>query len=138
MPRKEKSYQDREEPEIALVEAILGTAVGPMVIDQGSTQITAARGLWICACVTFQGGPTPTWLIYDTDDDGIGWCRVPDGVEETQVIDARLMFGGHAAPERVLFWLQGKAAIPFETETDDLGVIAELSELRRKFVPAST
>ena len=55
----------------------------------------------------------PTWLIYDTNEGEIVWCRVPDAIEPPNLVDARLSAGGHADPGEVLPWLQGSASEPW-------------------------
>jgi hypothetical protein len=87
------------------------------------------HALWICACVTTDDAPT--WLIYDTDAAGVAWCRVPDGVEPLDLVDARLSAGGHADPSEVLLWLQGKTPEPW-AGGDGGGDAAVIDELGRK------
>jgi hypothetical protein len=89
----------------------------------------APHALWICACVTTDDAPT--WLIYDTDEDGLAWCRVPDAVEPLDVVDSRLNAGGHADPREVLLWLQGRALEPW-AGGDGGGDAAVIEELGRK------
>ena len=90
----------------------------------------ASHALWICACVTMDDAPT--WLIYDTDEDGVAWCRVPDAVEPLDLVDARLSAGGHADPSEVLLWLQGRAPEPWAAGGDGGGHAAVIEELGRK------
>ena len=85
---------------------------------------------WICACVT--RNEAPTWLIYDTVDDRVVWCRVPDEVEPLDLVDAQLTAGGHADPHEVLLWLQGTARDPWGCGGDGNGDEAALQELVRK------
>jgi hypothetical protein len=92
----------------------------------------ASHALWICACVTTDDAPT--WLIYDTNEDGVAWCRVPDAVEPLDLVDARLSAGGHADPSEVLRWLQGRTPNPWAGGDGggDAAVIEELGrEIRR-------
>jgi hypothetical protein len=64
------------------------------------------RAVWFRACVTLEDAPT--WLIYDTSDGKVGWCRVPDGNDVPDLVDAPLVTGEHVALEEVLHWLQGQ------------------------------
>ena len=74
----------------------------------------------------------PTWLIHDTDEDGVAWRRVPDGVELLDLVDAELRAGGHTDPCAVLDWLQGKTTNPWSV--DGHGSAAVVRELGRKIV----
>ena len=134
-----KSYRAPEDPAVALVESILGAAAAPIAIDATPTQgsrVTVRSVLRICACVTIHDAPT--WLIYDGDDGGIGWCRFPDGVDAEDFVDARLWVGGHADPDGVLLWLQGKAADPWQFGGDGWGAVGVLDDLQRKILQSST
>lgn len=62
------------------------------------------------------------WLIYDTDDGEVAWCRVAGALERglqgyrgkaPDLVEARLIAGGHAAPTEVLRWLEGAAPGPW-------------------------
>ncbi|MGZ4588307.1 MAG: hypothetical protein ACXVX9_10950 [Mycobacteriaceae bacterium] len=93
----------------------------------------AARALWICACVTQDDAPT--WLIYDTDDGAVTWCRVEDGVEMADLVDARQTAGGHADPSEVLRWLQGATPDPWGRGghgSGDESVVQELGSVIRR------
>ncbi len=68
----------------------------------------ATHAMWICACETMEDAPT--WLIYDMDEGGVVWCRVPDDVEPLDLVDARLSAGGHSDPGEMLLWLQDGAS----------------------------
>lgn len=48
----------------------------------------------------------PTWLIYETADGDIGWCRMPDRADVDDVVDAHIVTGGHLDPVEVLRWLR--------------------------------
>jgi hypothetical protein len=89
----------------------------------------ASHALWICACVTTDDAPT--WLIC-TDEVGVAWCRVPDGVEPLDLVDARLSAGGHADPSEVLRWLQGGTSAPWGAGGDGGGDATVLEELGRQ------
>jgi hypothetical protein len=71
-----------------------------------------------------------TWLIYDTAEAGVAWCRVPDEVEPLDLVHARLSAGGQADPDEVLLWLQGGVPDPWSEGgygIDDDGVVDDLS-----------
>lgn len=110
---RSRSSRPPEDPAVAFVEAILETAASrhPAPPQSGKGTPVAPHALWICACVTMDDAPA--WLIYDTDEDGLTWCRMPDGVEPVELVDARLIAGGHADPAEVLRWLQGKTSEPW-------------------------
>jgi hypothetical protein len=116
---------------VADVEEILKAASsrrpGPAKASEG--RHLASHALWICACLTTDDAPT--WLIYDTDQDGVAWCRVPDAVEPLDLVDARRTAGGHADPSEVLRWLQGRTPDPW-ADGDGSGDAAVLEELGRK------
>jgi len=121
-----------EDPAVAQVERILQKAARYHAAEQPTKERrSATQALWICACVTMDDAPT--WLIYDTDDDGIAWwCRVPHEVEPLDLVDARLSAGGHADPGQVLLWLQGKAPEPWAGGGGGSGDAGVLEELGRK------
>ncbi|EAP98304.1 hypothetical protein JNB_15108 [Janibacter sp. HTCC2649] len=83
----------------------------------------------ICACVTLDA--SPDWIVYDTDD-GIGWCRWPDGLPEAEMVHAPLDSGGHANPSEVLAWLQGNAEDPWGAGGEGSGDPEVLIELQRQ------
>jgi hypothetical protein len=117
---------------VASVEEILQTAAsrfpGPARPSEGRPLVEHA--LWIRACVTMDDAPT--WLIYDTGDDGVAWSRVPDGVEPLDLVEARRRAGGHADPLDVLLWLQGEIPEPWGGGGDGGGDVAVVRELERK------
>ena len=108
-----RSSRPSEDPSVAPIEAILEAAaarnLSPMRLLEDRPR--AARAMWICACETIEDAPT--WLIYDTNEGEIVWCRVPDAIEPLDLVDARLSAGGHADPGEVLPWLQGSASEPW-------------------------
>lgn len=118
---------------MALVEEIFEAASArsatPAPAPEGRP--TARHALWICACVT--GDDAPMWLIYDTDEDGVAWCRVPDAVEPRDLVDAALIAGGHADPSSVLLWLLGQAPEPWAGGESD-GDREAIDALGRKVV----
>lgn len=112
---------------MAGVEAILGAAASAAEPrPRSAIRPIASHALWICACVTVDDAPT--WLIYDTDD-GVSWCRVADGIEPLDLVDARLTAGGHADPAQVLLWLEGKAPSPWADGGSGWGEAAVLGQL---------
>lgn len=117
---------------MARVEAILGLAAGfgstPPQAPEAIPIVTNA--LWICACVTFD--EAPTWLIHDDDDSGVSWRRVPAGVEPLDLVEPRTGAGGHADPQEVLLWLEGKALDPWGSGGSGSGDAAAVEELGRR------
>lgn len=90
------------DPHVADVEAILEAVASR---STNTTQLrkrrpAAAHALWLCACETLDDAPV--WLIYDSDDEGLGWCRVPDGAEVAGLVDSRRIAGAHTSPDEVL------------------------------------
>lgn len=121
-----------EDPAVAVVESILEAAASrhPAPTESGEGIPVAPHALWICACVTMDDAPT--WLIYDTDEGGVAWCRVPNKVELVDLVDARLTAGGHADPAEVLLWIQGKTSEPWGSGGNGGGDVGVLEELGRK------
>lgn len=76
----------------------------------------------------------PTWLIHDTVEGEVAWCRVPDGVEALGLVHARLGTGGHTDPCAVLGWLQGKSSGPWSMDDGDHdgAVVQELGRRLRR------
>lgn len=93
----------------AILEAAAARNLSPMRLLEDRPR--AAHAMWIGACETRED--RPTWLIYDTNEGEIVWCRVPDAIEPLDLVDARLSAGGHADPGEVLPWLQGSASEPW-------------------------
>ncbi len=97
-------------PAVAPVERILAAASSAGAADDARPgHDVAVHALWICACVTVDDAPT--WLIHDTPDGRLVWCRVPDGAEPLERVDAHRSAGGHADPDAVLRWLRGALRI---------------------------
>lgn len=120
-----------EDRAVALVERILetGRRTTPSA-GRPMGHVTAAHALWICACITI--GEAPTWLIYETAEEGIAWCRVPDGFSEHDLVDAEVSAGGHADPKDVLRWLQGRWPEPWGNTGSGSGAASVLDQLARK------
>ena len=109
-----KSPSPPEDRAVAPVEALLGrSAIFREVTQPGlrNGPVPTAHALWVCACVTMD--EAPTWLVYEDKDSGTVWCRVPDGADIDDVVDAELIAGDHADPGDVLDWLEGKAPDPW-------------------------
>jgi len=100
-----------EDPAVADVERLLTAAAtrsgGATDVPDGRPAVATA--MWVCACETELDAPT--WLIYDTADGKVGWCRVPNGISPLDLVAAELCAGGHDAPESVHAWLQGEWAL---------------------------
>ena len=97
---------------MAGVEAIL-EAVAPRMARPtqfGKRRPGAAYALWLCACETLDDAPV--WLIYESEEEGLVWCRVPDGAEISDLVDSRRIAGAHTDPAEVLQWLEGELAAP--------------------------
>ena len=91
------------------------------------------RAVWFCACATDSELDAPTWLIYDTSDGKVGWCRVPDDAEIADLVEAPLILGDHVDPAQVLHWLQDKDADSWPGEgAADLAVIEDLGRKIRE------
>lgn len=120
-----------EDPNVAVVEEILAAAASRSSATAPSRdeQAIVTYALWICACVTLWDAPS--WLIYDVSDDGIGWRRVTNGVEEAEHETARFTAGGHADPEGVVLWLNGEASDPWSWG-DGWGDWVVVEELHRR------
>src|SRR5689334_20423878 len=57
----------------------------------------ATHALWICACIS--EFDAPTWLIWREEDGRVLWARKPSDAAIDEILEARLVAGGHAAPE---------------------------------------
>jgi hypothetical protein len=68
----------------------------------------------------------PTWLIYETAEGDIGWCRVPDGSEITDLVEAAFVAGDHVDPVEVLQWLQDAASVPGDAGPADRAAIRQM------------
>ena len=132
--RPRRSSAPPEDPSVARVESILISAAfrGPRPTPE-EAKPHAARALWVCACVT--SDDAPTWLIYETDGGAVKWCRVADGVEAADLVQAGQIAAGHADPSEVLRWLQGAAPEPWGSGGHGWGdesVVLELGSLIRR------
>lgn len=98
---------------------------------------SATHALWLCACSS-DDDETPVWLIYESAEGSIGWCRVPDGTEVLDLVDAELYAGGHDHPGNVLAWLHGTlslAAWEGGSVSGDRAVLDHLAKRVRHFEP---
>ncbi|MBO0883394.1 MAG: hypothetical protein J2P17_24280 [Mycobacterium sp.] len=122
----------REDPAVVLVEQILAAAAAAAgsvdILRKGRLAVTQA--LWICACLTIDD--SPRWLIYETPNGDLGWNRIPDGADPLDLVETRLIPGGHADPAEVLRWLQGIASDPWSGGGYGDGDAGVLDELRTK------
>ncbi|GAB2978295.1 hypothetical protein [Nocardioides montaniterrae] len=89
------------DPAVGEVEALLP----PPAVLPGEIPIA----LWLCACVSERDAPT--WLIHESVDGVVGWCRLADELRVADV-GARELIGGHGVPWQVLSWLQGNDPDP--------------------------
>ncbi|MFC5728620.1 MULTISPECIES: hypothetical protein [Nocardioides] len=114
-----------------LVEQILSAAAarsaGDVTMRDGRAVVD--RAVWFCACEIEEDADAPTWLIYDTSDGGFGWCRVPHHANESDLVDAQVIFGDHVHPNQVLDWLQGADTAQFDLGSADQ---ANLQDLGRR------
>lgn len=109
-----------EHPAVPVIEQILSTAMarsaGPLAhLEDEPARVN--RAVWLCACVDHEDAPT--WLIYDTDDDRIGWRRIPASREVSEIVDAHVMTGGHIDPQELYDWIQGQTPVNIETADED-------------------
>lgn len=114
-----------------ILESAASRAPAPTPVRDGSPRVEHA--LWICACDS-DDDDAPTWLIYDTGDDRIGWCRVPEGTEPLDLVDARLSAGDHTGPSEVLAWLEGTVPAPWPDDggREERTVIEQLTRRIRR------
>ena len=119
-----------EHPAVGLVEVLLSRAATFRETTPSSGRglpVSTTHAVWICPCVAMDDAPT--WLVYEDVDHEVMWCRVPDGADVWDVIDAKSMSGGHADPAAVLEWLEGDASDPWAggDGRDDGGLLARLA-----------
>lgn len=120
----------QEHPSVSAVEQILSVAVarsaGHVLMRDG--RVVVDRAVWFCACVTFEDAPV--WLIYDTSGGKVDWCRVSDGDNVADLVDAPLITGSHVDPVEVLHWLQNPDAGPVPGDGSADGAVVQ--EIGRK------
>lgn len=94
---------------MSVVERILSKAAdrAPVEMPVQGRRAIVDRAVWFCACVTDSDADAPTWLIYDTADGGLGWCRVGGDGDISDFVEAKELFGDHVHPARVEEWLKG-------------------------------
>ncbi|MGH8893239.1 MAG: hypothetical protein ACRDWY_08040 [Actinomycetes bacterium] len=121
-----------EDPSVASVEEILEAAAFRTggVATRRSGRLVVTHAIWLCACETLNG--SPVWLIYAVGEDGIGWQRVPDWADVTEVVESEHLTGGHPAPEGVLEWLRGHRPEPWRGQGDFPQDSFIYEELRRR------
>lgn len=105
------SLRGPEDPSVAPVEAILDRVAVRMCPGGPGPRPVAEHALWICPCVTVDDAPI--WLIFDSPDGTLHWCRLPDGSKVDDVLDAQHLAGAHVEPEGVLAWLRGAQSHPW-------------------------
>ena len=88
------------------------------------------HAIWLCACETMD--ESPLWLTYTVGEDGIGWQRIPAGMDVSEVVEAEHLTGGHPAPEGVLEWLRGDWPDPWRGRGDFPEDAFIYEELRRR------
>jgi hypothetical protein len=124
-----KQSTSAEDPSVAKVEQLLAAAAPATSGQVPGGRPLVGNALWICACVSFDDAPT--WLVYEQADGELSWCRVPDGCEPLDLLEASASAGGHADPESVLAWLEGREADPWGgggSGWDDGSVLEELGQ----------
>jgi hypothetical protein len=97
------------DPHVAEVERLLTAAAPQRTPPRGRPRVEDA--LSICACVTTFDAPN--WLVCTGLDGELAWCRVPDGLEPLDLVDARRSAVGHADPAGVAAWLRGSRPDPW-------------------------
>lgn len=100
-----------EDPSVAPVEAILDRVAVRVRPDGSGPRLVVEHALWICPCISMDDAPV--WLIFDSADGTLHWCRLPDGCRVDDVLDAQHLAGAHVEPEGVLGWLRGAQAHPW-------------------------
>lgn len=90
-------------PAEIILEACASRSVGEPSRRDGRLLVTHA--VWLCACETMDG--SPVWLVYAVGEEGVGWERIPAGMDVPDVVEAKHLTGGHPSPGGVLEWLRG-------------------------------
>ena len=116
-----------EHLDVAVIEELLGPSSN--FEDVLALPRPLPSAVWICACVALDDAPL--WLIVD-GVEGVAWCRVPDGVDPVNLVQAAKWCGGHAEPESVLLWLRSEASSPFLGAGGGSGSFEVLEPLRRR------
>lgn len=133
-PRRDQPPPD--ERRVAAVEKILEGAAsrsgGEAPRRDGRLVVTHA--VWLCACEDVN--ESPEWLIYAVGEDGVGWQRIADGTDESEVVEAEHFTGGHTSPEGVLEWLRGDWPDPWRGRGDFPEHSFIYEELRRRISDA--
>ena len=103
-PRRGQSSS--EDPNVVPVEEILEAAATRSVGEppRRDGRLVVTHAVWLCACETTD--ESTIRLIYAVGEDGIGWQRIPVGMDVSDVVEAEHLTGGHPAPESVLAWLR--------------------------------
>lgn len=100
------------DPAVAPTEELLRSNAEPRdANDLLANPEEARHAMWLCCC--YQEGDAPTWLLFETPEGGLGWCRVPDGIQEKQLVRSRQWAGAHTNAQGVLSWVRGTAPDPW-------------------------
>lgn len=101
-----------EDPTVALVERIFEEAAFRSGAERPlpDERVAATHAIWLCACETMDD--SPVWLIYATEDGGIGWRRLGES-DLSAVVHATHLTGCHSDPSGVLKWLRGEWPYPW-------------------------
>lgn len=101
-----------------------------MTVSGQETVPVVEHALWICPCMS--DASTPVWLIYEETEGTLKWCRIPEGSDVSDVVEARFIAGGHADPGSVLAWLRGDAQDPWAGGGEGWGDDIAAREIGRK------
>lgn len=105
------------DPAVAPTENLLSAVSKPRdANDLLANPAQAEHAMWLCCC--YQDEDAPTWLLFQTPDGGLSWCRLPDGTNENELIRARQWSGGHTDVAGVLHWIRGSAPDPWIDDQD--------------------
>ena len=95
-----------------------------------------SHAIWLCACETMD--ESPAWLVYTVGEDGIGWQRIPAGMDVSEVVEAEHLTGCHPAPEGVLAWLRREWPDPWRGRADSLSTPTSMRNFGEGSAPTST
>jgi hypothetical protein len=107
-----------EDPNVARVEEILEAAASRSAgeVQRRDGRVVVTHAVWLCACETLDD--SPLWLIYAVGDDGVGWQRITDYRDASDVVEADHLTGAHPDPEGVLKWLRADWPAPWRGRGD--------------------
>ena len=106
--RRPPAARAPEDPDAIRVEAFLVDAARSLTLPEGPGEARPRvdDALWLCPRVSHLDAPV--WLLCSTLDGAVAWCRVADGIEPLDLVDARSSCGLHVDPAQVLAWLEGR------------------------------